>query len=116
MSASYAPVVWIGLIGTPILVSLGQVLFKMVGVRTSGGLLAIVQEPLFYLSLVVYAIATFAWIFVLRSVPLGLAYTFTALGFIIVPIISSFLFGEAMTIRYALGTALVIAGLLTIHT
>lgn len=112
--------VWIGLIGTPLLISGGQVLFKLVSARMSGvnagAFQSLLFDPLFIGAMVVYAIATVSWILVLRSVPLAAAYSFTALGFLFVPILSYFLFGEALTLRYFTGAFLIIAGLTVIHS
>ena len=112
--------VWAGLLGTPLLISTGQVMFKLVSARTEGvnssTFRTILVDPYFIGAMVVYAIATFTWIFVLRSVPLAAAYSFTALGFLFVPVLSFVLFGEAITARYFAGAFLVISGLTLIHT
>ena len=113
----WSPTVWGLLLGTPVLVSLGQVLFKCVGLRWSAGrgFLALLLDPYFVLAMAVYAAATLSWIVVLRIVPLGLAYAFTALGFVVVPLFSTLLFGEELGWRYVIGLGLVISGLIVIH-
>ncbi len=119
-SSSWSLSVWGGLIGTPLLISSGQVLFKLVSARMSavdtGALRSLVIDPYFIGAMIIYAIATVSWIFVLRSVPLAAAYSFTALGFLFVPILSTVIFGEALTLRYFLGAALIMVGLTVIHT
>ncbi len=119
-SSSWSLSVWGGLIGTPLLISSGQVLFKLVSARMSavdvGALRSVVIDPYFIGAIIVYAIATFSWIIVLRSVPLAAAYSFTALGFLFVPILSSVIFDEVLTLRYFLGAVLIMAGLTVIHT
>ena len=119
-SSSWSLSVWGGLIGTPLLISSGQVLFKLVSARMSAvdasALRSVVIDPYFIGAIIVYAIATFSWIIVLRSVPLAAAYSFTALGFLFVPILSSVIFDEVLTLRYFLGTVLIMAGLTVIHT
>jgi hypothetical protein len=45
-------------------------------------------DPFFVAAMIVCAAATISWILVLRSVPLAAAYSFTAPGFIMVPILS----------------------------
>lgn len=111
--------VWAGLIGTPLLISGGQVLFKIVSERVTAfdvpSLRLMIFDPYFLASMLVYAIATISWIFVLRSVPLGVAYSFTALGFLFVPILSMLLFGEALSLRYFLGALLIMIGLVVIN-
>jgi len=119
-SSSWSLSVWGGLIGTPLLISSGQVLFKLVSARVSavdaGALRSLVIDPYFIGAMIVYAIATLSWIIVLRSVPLAAAYSFMALGFLFVPILSSVIFDEVLTLRYFLGTVLIMAGLTVIHT
>jgi drug/metabolite transporter (DMT)-like permease len=119
-NSSWSLAVWGGLIGTPLLISSGQVLFKMVSARVSavdaGAFRSIVVDPYFISAMIVYLIATFSWIFVLRSVPLAAAYSFTALGFLFVPILSTIIFGEMLTLRYFLGAALIMSGLTVIHS
>ena len=119
-SSSWSLTVWAGLIGTPLLISTGQVLFKLVSARVSvvnvGALRSLVIDPYFIGAMIIYAIATLSWILVLRSVPLAAAYSFTALGFLFVPILSILLFGEVLTLRYFVGAFLIMAGLIIIHT
>ncbi len=64
-----------------------------------------------FFALAIYAIATLLWINLLRFVNLNRAYSFMALCFIIVPIASHFIFKEAITTGYVIGTGLVIVGL-----
>ena len=119
INANWPITVWIGLIGTPLMIAGGQVLFKLVSARLpSGGvrnLGLVLLDPYFIGAMVIYLAATVSWIYVLRSVPLGIAYSFTALGFIFVPIVSMYLFGELLTVRFLLGTIMVVAGLMVIH-
>ena len=116
-SWSYA--VWASLVGTPLLISGGQVLFKYVGQRMAGfdgqSLRFLLFDPYFVASMLVYAIATISWIFVLRSVPLGIAYSFTALGFLFVPLLSMALFGEVLGLRYFMGAILIMIWLVVIN-
>ena len=111
--------VWASLIGTPLLISGGQVLFKIVSGRVTAfdvpSIRQLLFDPYFIASMLVYAVATISWIYVLRSVPLGVAYSFTALGFLFVPILSMFLFGEALSLRYFLGALLIMIGLVVIN-
>lgn len=111
--------VWAGLIGIPLMISGGQVLFKLVSTRMGGldtsSLRLVLIDPYFIAAMVIYAIATVGWILVLRSVPLAAAYSFSALGFLFVPILSYALFGEPLSFRYFAGAGLITAGLLVIH-
>ena len=112
-------VIWAGLVCTPLLVAGGQILFKIVGQRMAGidaaSFRTMLFDPYFGAAMGVYAIATVAWILVLRVAPLGAAYSFMALGFLFVPLASWVLFGEALTLRYLTGAVLIMAGLVVIH-
>lgn len=119
MFASLSPVTWLGLLGTPLLIAMGQVLFKMTS-STAGdfslrGLLALAANPVLIAALALYGFGTIVWIYVLKSVPLALAYSFMGLTFCFVPLLAQLFFGEPLTFRYALGTLLIFAGLLAIN-
>jgi multidrug transporter EmrE-like cation transporter len=104
------------LVAFALLLSTGQVLFKQAAVVGNG-------KP-FHLTLfngwvaaalVLYAIATGLWVWVLRTTPLSVAYPFVALGFILVPLAAHYLFAEPLDARYAIGVTLIIAGLLVMR-
>ncbi len=120
MPASFPLLIWVGLLGTPVAIAIGQVLFKMsAGKLTGGGLGAIFSlllDPLFILAMLLYGSATILWVFILRSVPLSIAYSFMAITFILVPIFSTFLLGEALSWRNYVSTGLIVAGLLVINS
>ena len=101
--------------------AVGQLLFKMVGLRiASGGFQDLLHDQrgalLFAISLVLYGIATIAWIWALRQVPLSTAYMFMSLGFVLVPVMSHFVLGEVINMRIALGSAMIIAGIMVSAT
>ncbi|MCF6369306.1 EamA family transporter [Rhizobium halophilum] len=120
MPATVSPATWIGLLGTPLLIAMGQVLFKMTssttGDLTVRGLFALAANPLLLAALLVYGFGTIVWIYVLKSVPLTLAYSFMGLTFCFVPLLAQLFLGEPLTLRYAVGTALIFAGLLAINS
>jgi len=47
---------------------------------------------------------------ILMTVPLSRAYPFVALAFVLVPAAGYLFFHESITLRYALGTALIVIG------
>lgn len=108
-----------GLILTPLLIAAGQLLFKLTSARAGNfdvtGLWRLLTDPLMITALAVYGVGTIVWIYVLKSVPLTMAYSFMALTFCFVPILAVAFLGEAVTLRFGLGTALIIAGMLVIH-
>jgi drug/metabolite transporter (DMT)-like permease len=95
----------------------GQILFKIVALelRTDGfaGLLVNAKAAaLFIFALLLYAAATFAWIWVLRVVPLGRAYLFMSLSFAAVPLLAHYVLGENLSPGLLAGSALIVTGVL----
>ncbi|MEL7140356.1 MAG: transporter [Pseudomonadota bacterium] len=118
LSHTIPPLAWAFLIGTPLMVSFGQLLFKMVGSRWSEDrtLIHVFFDPYFIAAMVLYGTGALMWIFALRTAPVGLAYTFNALGFLFVPILSMAAFGEPLGWKYFAGVALILGGLYVIHS
>ena len=109
----------ISLFATPFMIAVGQVLFKLTSAKLSAsgsGFHTIFFEPLFILALVIYGGATLLWIHVLKTVPLAYAYSFMALTFVLVPLLAALWMGETVTLKYAIGAALIIVGLIVIQT
>lgn len=99
----------------------GQLLFKLAADRVAGetslGGMAVrlVSVPAMWGALVLYAITILAWVWVLRTVPLSIAYSAVALVFVFVPLLAAWLFKEPLTLQFALGTALIGAGVLLVQ-
>jgi undecaprenyl phosphate-alpha-L-ara4N flippase subunit ArnE len=112
--------IWVGLLGTPFLIAAGQVLFKLTSASTGGldvrGLAGLALNPLFLAALALYGFGTVVWIFVLKQVPLTIAYSFMGLTFCFVPLMAQLFLGEALTFRYFLGVALIIGGMVAVNS
>lgn len=94
----------------------GQILFKRVALSLTGDqltalLLQCLSSGAAWAALALYGFATALWVYLLRTVPLSIAYPFLALGFIIVPVAAYFAFSEPLTLRFAFGTAFIVLGL-----
>ncbi|MDG4650204.1 EamA family transporter [Roseibacterium sp. SDUM158017] len=123
MSAG-APValLWVGILLTPVMISAGQVLFKLTGGRIDGrgatgvaGILRTLADPYLLLAFAIYGSATILWVYVLRHMPLSQAYPFMALSFVLVPLASLVVFGETLGLRYWIGAGLIVAGMVVIN-
>lgn len=74
------------------IIAVGQLMFKRVSISLGDvqGLnmiaLKLATDPLFILALMLYGSATILWVLALREVPLSIAYPFTALAFVLVPL------------------------------
>jgi drug/metabolite transporter (DMT)-like permease len=73
-------------------------------------LLNLAQVPAFYAAIVLYALSTFLWVWLLSRITLVQAYPWVATGVIIVPLLSMLIFGERVTSTYWLGAVLIVAG------
>jgi multidrug transporter EmrE-like cation transporter len=98
-------------------IATGQILFKITASRITGRALTdFIMDPAvlgpFVLAGTIYAGATVLWIMALRDLPLGRAYMFMALSFVIVPLVSMLLFSERLSLGFGVGVSLIIAGLI----
>jgi len=115
-----APVIWALLLATPFMIAIGQVLFKLTSerllAREGGHFFSIAFDPIFIAALILYGTATLLWIIVLKTVPLSFAYSFMALTFVIVPLLAALFLKEPLTLRYAFGASLIMAGLVIVQS
>ena len=78
------------------------------------GIIKSVQIPWLYMALTVYAFATILWLYILQRIPLSIAYPFSALAMVIVPILAVFIFGERLSWSYWLGASFIFIGIIII--
>jgi drug/metabolite transporter (DMT)-like permease len=95
--------------------SSGQILFKFAAdssqkITNIAGLMHLLTSPLLWAAAAIYGGATMLWIIILQQIPLSRAYPFVALGFVLVPLCSHFLFGEGISLRFTAGTAFILVG------
>jgi undecaprenyl phosphate-alpha-L-ara4N flippase subunit ArnE len=96
------------------------VLFKVAARSTSGygDVLSAARElavsPHLIGGLVIYLGATVLWIWLLRTIPLSVAYPFMALAFLFVPVMGAAFLGEPFSFKSAFGAALIITGICVI--
>ena len=105
----------------------GQILFKKTAIAVSKKtqrleisdgfiaiILSIVSINYFYLALIIYGIATFYWLYLLQTIPLTMAYPFTALAMVIIPVASYYFFDEQLNDIYWVGAILIFMGIIII--
>lgn len=97
-----------------LIMTIGQILFKQValnynrtGLLIDWGVLGILL-----LAVTMYTASTGLWVWALRTVELSKAYPYFALGFVLVPLFSAWMFNEILTGKYAVGVALIVAGVI----
>jgi len=99
----------------------GQLLFKFAAdqVRTESNLAAmavrLVAVPAMWGAVVLYALTILVWVWVLRVMPLSVAYSAVALVFVLVPLLAVWLFKESLTPQFALGAALIVVGIVLVQ-
>lgn len=94
-------------------IAVGQILFKLGALSLSGAGGTIWQRwfnSYLIIALCVYGIATLLWVWVLRTVPLHVAYPFMALAFLIVPTLSYAFLEEPFQFKTAIGGVLIVLG------
>jgi len=99
-----------------IVVAVGQLLFKQVGLRLGNqGFEAFLTDyktaGIFFAALFFYGISTLGWVLALRHVPLSTAYLFMSLSFVLVPIGAWIFLGETLSLRALMGSGLIISGI-----
>tara|TARA_B110000238_G_scaffold199270_1_gene245947 strand:- start:2143 stop:2568 length:426 start_codon:yes stop_codon:yes gene_type:complete len=107
------------LVSFAFLMSIGQILFKktamsMSSVEAQGlleGILKALTIPWLYLALITYGMATIFWLYLLQRIPLTIAYPFSALAMIIVPVLAMLIFGESLSFSYWVALILIISGI-----
>lgn len=96
-------------------ISLGQVLFKLsaLSMADTKGLdffFYKIVNPYLAIGLLIYLLATILWVWLLRFVPLNVAYPFMALAFFLVPLLSTICVGEPFGIKNVVGGSVIILG------
>lgn len=103
------------------LMSSGQVLFKIGSQATIDysiprELLKIATNGWVFLAIMVYGTSTIVWVYVLRKIPLSIAYPVTSLQFILVPGLAYLVLQEPLSIKYLIGAALILAGIIVTNS
>jgi len=101
-----------------IVMTIGQVLFKKVAINYNK--VGSMYDPSVFGYLILagflYIVSTGLWVWALRYVDLSRAYTFFALGFVFVPLLGVWMFGEVLNIRLIIGMSLIVAGVILAGT
>jgi undecaprenyl phosphate-alpha-L-ara4N flippase subunit ArnE len=106
----------LGLVAVAFMLGIGQLLFKaaaerlVVGRGWSAFAWSLVGWPMISV-LLLYAVATLLWVYLLHGLALSRAYPFIALVFVFVPLLSWIAYRDTLDLRYGVGLALMMAGL-----
>jgi len=97
----------------------GQMLFKAAALQLIPGslgerLFGLLQNGFFLAAVVLYAVLSVLWVWVLSFTPLSRAYPFVALGFVLTCVLGAAVFAEPISIRLVIGIILILVGLFLI--
>jgi len=99
---------------TVLTLSIGQILFKQASAKLNiieyGLLRSTLCNTHLVAAIFIYGVATFAWLLVIKDIPLSIAYPFAALAFVIVPVLAHFFLDESLSINSLVGAALIVIG------
>ncbi len=93
-------------------ISIGQLLFKKAAMAlpVNAQWVDWVFNGWLVVALALYGVTTVLWVWILRSVPLHLAYPFMGLAFVLVPTMGWLVLGEPLRWQTLFGGALILAG------
>ena len=91
-------------------IAVGQVLLKLTADRTVDRLANLLFAPTLWMAVVIYALASIAWLMALRGLDLSRAYPFVAGSFILVPMLSAQFLNETVPALYWIGVAFIVIG------
>ena len=102
--------------GAVALSATGQLLLKsgarhLIGLGRLEYLLAAARDAHIVSALTVWAASTLCWLFVLRDAPLSRAYALTSVTYVLVPLVSVYLFGEQLRRVHVVGLILIVLGI-----
>lgn len=102
---------WI-IVACVVVMTIGQVLFKQVAINYNkvGTIYDISVIGILVVAGAMYITSSGLWVWALRYVEISKAYPYFALGFVFVPLLGAWMFGEVLTFRYGLGVLLIVAG------
>ena len=95
---------------TVLLISVGQVLFKLAAMDMKNIDISSLLQPKLILAFFVYTTATLLWVYILRHTPLRIAYPFVGLAFLIVPVLSWFWMDEQISLNTIVGGTAILIG------
>jgi drug/metabolite transporter (DMT)-like permease len=103
---------YLGAIACVLLTAAGQLLFKAGANALTGPAGALAVKPLMILlaAFSVYFFTSLGWVLLLKRASLGQLYPVMALSFVVVPLASSFFFGEQLSSKYLVGVIFTVVG------
>lgn len=100
------------IIACVVVMTIGQILFKQVALNynKSENVFEWSVAGILVIAGILYIASSGLWVWALRYVELTKAYPYFALGFVFVPLLGAWLFGETLSLRYAVGVIFIVSG------
>ena len=104
------------ILGAVALSATGQLLLKsgarhLTGLGRFEFLRAAASDVQIVSALTAWAASTLCWMYVLRAAPLSRAYALTSITYVLVPLVSVYLFGEQLRRVHVAGMVLIVLGI-----
>jgi drug/metabolite transporter (DMT)-like permease len=105
---------YLGAVACVLFTAGGQVLFKAGANALNAADGAIALKPLLILlaAFSVYFVTSLGWVLLLKRASLGQLYPVMALSFVVVPLASSYFFGEQLSGKYLVGVVFTVIGVM----
>ncbi len=93
-------------------IACGQILFKLSAeaINTETNMLRLLYNPHLIFAFILYGGCTVLWVYLLRDIELNKAYPVFSLSFLIVPLLSWAILGEAINKQTIIGAMLIMSG------
>lgn len=105
---------WLLVAGMVFSMTAAQLLFKKAGLQTleSGDLMGSwVRNSWMWTAFIVSGLGTVCWLFALRRLSLTMVYPWTAMIYVLTPLLSAFIFDDLLSVQYGLGMTLIVFGI-----
>lgn len=110
---SFGLPVYVALAFSILTATLGQILFKL-ALHGQALSLRVVISPIMILGFFSYGLSSILWLMVLAKMPLGIAYPFISINFVLIALAGSLFFHERFIWQQGIGMLLLVVGLILI--
>lgn len=100
-----------------VVMTIGQILFKQVAINynKTGNLSDWGVFGLLIIAGILYMSSSGLWVWALRYVDISKAYPYFAIGFVLVPLLGAWFFDEVLTLKYGVGAAMIVGGVMLVN-
>ena len=106
-------VAWLLVFAMVLLMTIAQLLFKAAAIHASENISFVdawILNIWLSVGIVATVVATLLWFFSLKSLPLSVAYPWTALIYVFTPVASMYIYGDILSLQFFIGMIMVVLG------